>query len=314
MTREDVRHAPVSKPRKRDHGSGATHTFSDSAPATVATVAGAVPDRRDVRSDMPDRICSVARCTGTRATNRARAGTGYWCISCLTYWNRTGKDPAGRQGLMVVPDGCVIVENGVRCGRRLAVKSRGWCGMHRARARRNGGDPMACLYVWGDVRKSLERAAQATGPECFIPAGWEGERRRVRFDGQDMPATRAVWIIATGKAPAGLMLHTCNGGSGAHGCIAIGHLYEGDDAQNVRDMVDAERQARGERQGSSVLTEAQVLEIRRRHVPGRHGHKGSGNKRALAEEFGVSPMTIRDIVSGRIWGWLQERPGDGDSG
>ena len=62
----------------------------------------------------------------------------------------------------------------------------------------------------------------------------------------------------------------------------------------------------GERNPQARLTEAQVIEIRRRHVPGKGGG-GPGAKRkpnsmrSLAEEFGVCYTTIKKIVSGKKW-------------
>jgi len=50
----------------------------------------------------------------------------------------------------------------------------------------------------------------------------------------------------------------------------------------------------GERNGSARLTEAQVVEIRRRRDAGE-------SSLALSQEFGVAQVTIRAIVSRRIW-------------
>ena len=58
---------------------------------------------------------------------------------------------------------------------------------------------------------------------------------------------------------------------------------------------------RGERNGTSVLTEAIVREIRARY---RYGG-GPGYKR-LGHDYGVSWGTVRDIISRRTWGWVAE--------
>lgn len=60
----------------------------------------------------------------------------------------------------------------------------------------------------------------------------------------------------------------------------------------------------GEANPQSRLTWAQVGEIRLRYRPGRGGGAGGrtqGSQRALAEEFGVSRSTIKNIVQGRKW-------------
>jgi hypothetical protein len=53
----------------------------------------------------------------------------------------------------------------------------------------------------------------------------------------------------------------------------------------------------GERAPTAKLTEAAVIECRRRYAAGE-------TQRALAAEFGVNPATISEAVTGRKWGWL----------
>lgn len=262
---------------------------------------------------MLDRICSTARCSNTRTPHRARLGDGYWCNSCLSYWTRTGEDPARRQQLQPVEETCVIVEEGVRCTRPVYIKSRGWCETHRKAAARNSGIPArARLHGPGELLALVRAAAVATAEECVIPRGWRprpGRRPMVKLDGQLMPAARAVWTLAHGDPGELHVLHTCHGGDGSQGCITIRHLYTGDNEQNSRDRVEAGRQARGEGHGCHILAEEEVREIRRRHVPGT-GPYNRGNTRALAEEFGVGTTTIRAVIRGEKWGWL----GDGGPG
>jgi len=52
----------------------------------------------------------------------------------------------------------------------------------------------------------------------------------------------------------------------------------------------------GERQGTSKLTEADVLEIRAMH--------GRVSGRALAKRYGVTPATISKVQLRRSWFWL----------
>jgi len=47
------------------------------------------------------------------------------------------------------------------------------------------------------------------------------------------------------------------------------------------------------------LTDAQARDIKDRYWP------GEVTEQALAAEYGVSPSTISDIVTGRTWGWLK---------
>jgi len=257
---------------------------------------------------VPDRTCVTPRCGKSPAPHRARLGSGYWCMSCLDHWGRKGTDPAERQALRPVPDSCPVVEDGVRCGRAVVVKRTGWCEMHRKVAQNNGGDPTARQRApRGSLLALVRAAAVATTEECIIPPGWE-QRPVVRLDGTLMVAARAVWTLVHGDPGDQHVLHTCNEGDGSHGCINRRHLYLGDNDDNTQDRLDAERQARGEGHAMHVLTEAQVLNARRRHVPGR-----AGNTRALAEEFGVAVTTLRNAVSGRSWRHLKGGA-DGDGG
>jgi len=66
-------------------------------------------------------------------------------------------------------------------------------------------------------------------------------------------------------------------------CINPVHLERGTQLDNVRDRVERDRSAKGERNGKSRLTDAQRAEI-----------KGSTETPAvLARRYGVSPATIR---------------------
>lgn len=47
----------------------------------------------------------------------------------------------------------------------------------------------------------------------------------------------------------------------------------------------------------SKLTEADVLEIRRRVAEGEQA-------RPIAESFGIKRQTVYHITAGRLWGWL----------
>lgn len=54
----------------------------------------------------------------------------------------------------------------------------------------------------------------------------------------------------------------------------------------------------GDKSTRRILTESQVLEIRRRHKNGEY-------YRDLAQEFGVKSVTIHAVISGRNWRHLQ---------
>lgn len=74
---------------------------------------------------------------------------------------------------------------------------------------------------------------------------------------------------------------------------AVKNLYWGTRLENVADKQRHGRQPRGERIGTAVLNDAQVIEIRRRH--------GTQSLRTLAKEFGVSHTEIRRVAIRMKW-------------
>lgn len=113
-----------------------------------------------------------------------------------------------------------------------------------------------------------------------------------------MDASRAVWIIANGDPGEALVLHTCNGGSGANGCINIRHLCLGTPASNMRDRKVAGRHTKGTEVPQSRLTPDQIIAIRERMAG------GGVYQRDLAQEYGVSQATISLVAARKRWAWL----------
>ena len=82
--------------------------------------------------------------------------------------------------------------------------------------------------------------------------------------------------------------HTCDNPK----CFNPEHLFMATNEENTKDRTAKNRDARGERQGLSKLTEAQVKEIRFK--------KNLRNTADLAKQHGVSEATIYDVCS-RTW-------------
>lgn len=124
--------------------------------------------------------------------------------------------------------------------------------------------------------------------DCLVWPGW-------RVGGYGMMDTRegrvylhrlAYAAAHGGEIDGPCVLHTCDNPP----CCNPEHLYVGDRARNVQDMVDRQRHA-------TKITKDDVLLMRVLHVKGdpvfgQHG---------LARRFGISPRQVRDIVTRKAW-------------
>lgn len=205
-----------------------------------------------------------------------------------------------RRCYSIRPDGPICSTGG--CGRRGQLR-RGLCDRCRQRVRVYGDPTVTRNRVAGTQLAELTAAAHASTDDCIILSGrWPGGRPHVLVRGRTMLAARAVWTLANGDPGDGFVLHSCNGGSGADGCINVRHLYLGDHARNMQDMAEAGRASdqRGTRNGNARLTPDDVREVRRRYVRGR-GPYDPGNGRDLAAEFGIGRTTLSEVVRRVRW-------------
>lgn len=131
-------------------------------------------------------------------------------------------------------------------------------------------------WVWIGYRK-----AGPKNPTPYGVLGWKGRPSR---------AHRVAFEIVNGDIPEGMMvLHTCDNTL----CCNPAHLYLGNHAQNMRDMVDRQRRkgvATGSSNGRSKLTYEQAAEIRALYA-------ASGlSQDKIAARYGVSQFAISAIV------------------
>ena len=113
-----------------------------------------------------------------------------------------------------------------------------------------------------------------------------------RNGGRPLLAHRVSWELHYGSIPSGLhVLHQCDNPP----CCNPAHLFLGTNTDNVRDKVEKARQHRGERSPLSKLTEQQVMDIRARYATGTIMQKD------LCAEYGVSPATMSQLLSGKLW-------------
>jgi hypothetical protein len=122
---------------------------------------------------------------------------------------------------------------------------------------------------------------------------------QLKAAGKILKAHRVAYELFIGKIPEGMFVcHTCDN----PGCVNPAHLFVGTHQDNMDDMRRKGRRkgrgtkAKGEKHYLAKLTESQVREIRELYTP-----YGKYSQSKLAEMFGVSPMTISDIINNRTW-------------
>ena len=179
------------------------------------------------------------------------------------------------------------------------VKARGLCSKHYHRWERHG-DPLGGLTQHGEPLKWLNDHSTYDGNDCLVWPFSTDSRGvgSVYVNGATIKASRMMCIIVHGEPPDASYeaAHSC--GNGHLGCVTPGHLRWATSSENQMDRVEHGTSNRGSKNGQSVLTEAQVLTIKRKLAVGEQG-------KVLAVQNSVSPMTISAIKNGTRWGWLQ---------
>lgn len=108
--------------------------------------------------------------------------------------------------------------------------------------------------------------------------------------------SRLVLLAFRGPCPAGC--EACHGPAGKTDDSLV-NLYWGTPARNQHDRIRDGTDNQGERGPNSRLTEAIVLECRRRYAAGE-------TQTALALEFGISSGAMCQAIHGRTWAHLTE--------
>jgi hypothetical protein len=137
--------------------------------------------------------------------------------------------------------------------------------------------------------------------DCWIYQGYRDKWGYAHYaiSSKRVQAHRYAYELTYGSIPAGkLLMHTCDNPP----CVRPDHLRIGTNAENHRDAVVKRRHAHGERNSHAILTERQVLELRRRYQPPPPDKpKAKTNIEELAKEFGVSKATAYHAAVGNTW-------------
>jgi len=86
-------------------------------------------------------------------------------------------------------------------------------------------------------------------------------------------------------------MHSCDNPP----CVNPEHLTPATDAENLADMARKGRSARGSKHRAAKLTEAQVMEARRKYAT------GSYTLAMLASEYGLTLTPVSQLIRGVTW-------------
>lgn len=148
----------------------------------------------------------------------------------------------------------------------------------------------------GTPRERFENFSLPVSCGCWI---WIGETNRqgygqFKLEGRTRRANRISYVFYTGPIPGSLLVcHKCD----TPGCVNPDHLFLGTQKENIQDCINKGRPRadnRGEKQGNSKLTAAQVMAIR----------QDTRLLRLIANDHDVGVSMISEIKNGKKWAHL----------
>lgn len=169
------------------------------------------------------------------------------------------------------------------------ARSKGLCVRHYNQAYykpRLTDGRVSCKLSVAENLARLSRRDEKTG--CLVWTGATSRWGYGRYGKKRLPAHRLSYEQAIGPIPQGMIVcHRCDNPP----CIEPTHLFLGTHKTNAEDKVAKGRHLFGERAPSNKLTEGDVRAIR----------QDARSYAEIAEAYGMSDWTIKDIQNRRIW-------------
>ena len=148
------------------------------------------------------------------------------------------------------------------------------------------------MKTWVDFWKKIN---VKTTNDCWE---WNGSVNkdgygRPRFQGELIYAHRLALTYATPNLDltGKVVMHACDNTR----CCNPKHLLIGTHVDNQADKYKKNRQAKGEKNGQSLLNDVQVLQAREKYKPRLVTYK------MLAKEYGVCKDTMQKAIRGIYW-------------
>ena len=190
------------------------------------------------------------------------------------------------------------VEGCNRNSSNAARGRRGMCNVHVLRLKRNG-NTNGIQRFRGEALEWLKDHIKHNDNDCLK---WPYNINNagygcVSYGRKTQLASRVMCLLVYGDPPSKGYdaAHSC--GKGRDGCVNPNHLRWATRKENCSDRIIHGTANRGEKQGHNVLSEVSVKEIKLM--------KGQKTQQQIADIYGVSRMTINDILNYRTWSWLK---------